>query len=125
DSIEIKEELQGQGWGSKILREICDFADQNNLIVVLTPAEKNTNKLVKWYKSFDFLENKGRNKDFRWAIRMIRYPHGLTRSKWIASRQASAESKVVIKSSEEVNIPAHIVEEYSCGKCMYLAMEMN
>lgn len=92
DSIEIKEELQGQGWGSKILKEICDFADQNNLIIVLTPAEKKTAKLVKWYKSFGFLENKGRNKDFRWSIRMIRYPHGLTRSKWIDANQATANN---------------------------------
>lgn len=81
--IEVKKELRGSGIGTKIMRDICSYADEHGLIIVLSPSEIKTNKLIKWYKEFDFHENKGRNKDFRWINRMIRYPLGLTRSKWI------------------------------------------
>lgn len=92
--IEVKKEKRGTGVGTKIMRDICDYADSNGYIIVLSPSEIKTSKLIKWYKGFDFLENKGRNKDFRFWSRMIRYPLGLTRSKWIDKYPAEAEQTV-------------------------------
>lgn len=84
--VEIMPEHRGKGIGRKLMKDLTDWADRNNRIIVLSPSEIKTNKLIKWYKEFDFLENKNRNKDFRFMNRMIRYPKGLTRSKWIDFR---------------------------------------
>lgn len=91
--IEIAKEHQGKGIGRQVMKDLTKWADQNNRIIVLSPSEIKTNKLIKWYKEFDFLENKGRNKDFRFMNRMIRYPHGLTRSKWIDANSAKGSSE--------------------------------
>ena len=85
--IQIADKYKGQGYGTAIMNKLIKWADSNNRIIVLSPSEIKTNKLVKWHKEFDFLENKGRNKDFRFMNRMIRYPKGLTRSKWIDETQ--------------------------------------
>jgi hypothetical protein len=90
--IQISDKYKGQGYGTAIMNKLTKWADRNNKIIVLSPSEIKTNKLIKWYKEFDFLENKGRNKDFRFMNRMIRYPKGLTRSKWIDENQKANAS---------------------------------
>lgn len=81
--IELKPESRGLGIGSEIMREILAYADKHAKIIVLSPHEVKKAKLKKWYRSLGFQYNKGRNKDFRFMNSMIRYPKGLTRSKWI------------------------------------------
>lgn len=81
--IELKKEDRGNGTGSLIMEELIDYADQNELLIVLSPHEIKRAKLTKWYRSLGFLPNKNRNKDFRFMNTMIRYPMGITRSKWI------------------------------------------
>jgi len=83
--IEIDPIHRGKGIGRQIMNDLIKWADKNNKIIVLSPSEIKTNKLIKWYKEFGFVENKGRNKDFRFMNRMVRYPKGATRSKWIDS----------------------------------------
>jgi predicted GNAT family acetyltransferase len=84
--IQVKKDQRGRGVGGQVMNDLLKYADDNNYIIVLSPSEIKTAKLIKWYKSFDFMENKNRNKDFRFMSRMIRYPHGMTRSKWIDAR---------------------------------------
>jgi len=71
DDIVIPKDKRKQGIGSSIMNEIINFADGMGKIVMLTPAIKSDyhgttsrGRLVKFYKRFGFVPNKGRNKDF-------------------------------------------------------------
>lgn len=104
--IQVSKENRGSGIGSQIMEEITDWADANNKIVVLSPSEVKRNKLIKWYKTFDFVENKGRNKDFRFMNRMIRYPQGNSRSKWVKE----AEGGYKIKNDDHIEIVNLVID---------------
>lgn len=79
----IKPEFRGQGIGSKIMKYITDFADSNNLTIVLIPEPESLKKsavkrLVDFYKRFGFVINTGGNIDYElsepFATNMYRYP---------------------------------------------------
>lgn len=79
--ISLEKSRMGQGIGTKIMQEIIDFADQHGLTLTLTPAVKDTsagttshNRLIRFYKQFGFVQNKGRNKDFTIFDSMYRKP---------------------------------------------------
>jgi len=72
---------RNKGTGTKVMQEITDYADQNSLRILLSPAVQDDfqgttsrSRLVKFYKRFGFVENKGRNKDFRISEGMYRDP---------------------------------------------------
>lgn len=79
--IAVDRDKMGSGVGTKAMQEITDFADKNNLVMVLSPALKDKNfgttsqsRLIKFYKRFGFVQNKGRNKDFSISRSMYRTP---------------------------------------------------
>ena len=75
--IVVPKELRGTGIGSKTMQDIVDRMDREGAIIVLTPDTAfggSKGRLIKFYKSFGFVPNKGRNKDFRYRETMIRYP---------------------------------------------------
>ncbi len=77
DKIVVPEELRGQGMGSKAMKKIIQHADQNNKTIALTPSADfggNKNRLIKFYKQFGFVMNKGRNKNYETQELMIREP---------------------------------------------------
>ena len=81
DSIIVERISQRQGVGTKAMEEIIDFADQHSMKIVLTTGEKDLyhgttsgSRLIKFYKRFGFVENKGRNKDFAISGNMYRDP---------------------------------------------------
>lgn len=77
DKIEIPKEHRGKGHASRIMKEIIDAADKEGWTVSLTPSNAfgaSVVRLKKFYKTFGFVENKGRNKDFRTRDTMIRPP---------------------------------------------------
>ena len=56
-----------KGIGTKIMKEIIDYANEKNLIIALTPSSDfggNVKRLKEFYKSFGFVENKGKNRNF-------------------------------------------------------------
>ena len=62
--IYMKPQFKGKGWGTKIMNEICQFADSKKLAIALIPATDNLKsngirRLVKFYRSFGFVENNG------------------------------------------------------------------
>lgn len=65
-----------RGLGSALMGEITQLCDKYNLLCTLTPAGEETpmTVLLRFYKSFGFVPNKGRNKDFKFIDSMIRYP---------------------------------------------------
>jgi GNAT superfamily N-acetyltransferase len=62
-SIIIKDKKdRNKGIGTKVMREICDFADTNNLRVALTPSNDfggSVTRLKKFYAKFGFKRYKG------------------------------------------------------------------
>jgi phosphopantetheine adenylyltransferase len=73
--IKIKPEYKGQGWATKILDDLSEYAQENNKILTLTPSDTfgaSKSRLEKFYKRFGFVPNKGKNKDFTTKDAMIR-----------------------------------------------------
>jgi len=81
DTIIVPKGERKEGVGTKAMQAIIDFADSKGLRVTLTPAVKDDfqgttsrARLVKFYKRFGFVENKGRKKDFTISESMYREP---------------------------------------------------
>tara|TARA_B110000459_G_scaffold97328_1_gene108407 strand:- start:3643 stop:5043 length:1401 start_codon:yes stop_codon:yes gene_type:complete len=75
--IEVSGDERNAGQGTKVMQDIVDRMDREGAIITLTPDDAfggNKNRLIKFYKRFGFVPNKGRNKDFRFRETMIRYP---------------------------------------------------
>ena len=66
--IEIFEDYRREGYATQVMNQIIDYANDKGATITLTPDPylKNITKknLSDWYKSFGFIMNKGRNKDF-------------------------------------------------------------
>ncbi len=78
--IEVSGDERNAGQGTKAMQDIVDRMDREGAIIALTPDDAfggNKNRLIKFYKRFGFVANKGRNKDFRFRETMIRYPHSI------------------------------------------------
>ena len=61
--LKIKPEYKGQGWATKILNDLTEYAQSNNIILTLTPSDTfgaDTNRLEKFYNRFGFTSNKDR-----------------------------------------------------------------
>jgi len=72
--IKIKPEFKNQGWATKILDDLVDWAKENNVILTLSPSDTfgaNEKRLEKFYKRFGFKPNKGKNRDFQTKDSMI------------------------------------------------------
>lgn len=73
DYIELKKivvpkDRRGEGIGSDVIEELIDYCRDTNKSLFVTPSSAfggNVNRLTKFYKSFGFKNNKGRNRDFR------------------------------------------------------------
>ena len=75
--IEVSGDERNAGQGTKAMQDIVDRMDREGAAIALTPDDAfggNKNRLIKFYKRFGFVPNKGRNKDFRFRETMIRYP---------------------------------------------------
>lgn len=80
DLIVVKD--KNQGTGSKVLQELCDYADKYTKIIILTPSSDfggNVKKLIEFYKRFGFVLNDGKNKIFGIFEKMYRLPKGKTK----------------------------------------------
>lgn len=75
DLIVAKE--KNTGAGSKLMKDICDYADRDKKIIILSPSDEfggNKKRLIEFYKRFGFIENKGKNKEFSIFESMYRWP---------------------------------------------------
>ena len=79
DNLVVPKENRKKGIGTNIMQEIIAFADKNKMRLVLTTAVKDnyfgttsSGRLKKFYKRFNFVENKG--KDYSISENMIRIP---------------------------------------------------
>ena len=81
DMIEVPKVDRKQGVGTAVMAELIRYADEQGKRIVLTPGlpddrhgTTSRGRLVKFYKRFGFVENKGRNKDFQISDGMYREP---------------------------------------------------
>ena len=75
DLIIAKE--QNSGEGTKLMKDICEYADKSKKIIILSPSDdfgSNKKRLIEFYKRFGFVENKGKDKDFEIFESMYRLP---------------------------------------------------
>ena len=80
DSLIVPKEQRKRGIGSQIMQELTDYADQVGKRIELSTGEKgyqggtSRNRLIKFYKRFGLVQNRGRNKDSRTSNTMYREP---------------------------------------------------
>lgn len=76
DNMVVKKKYRNQGVGTQILSDIISYADATGKTITLTPTSEFGTKarLTKWYKEHGFVENKGRNADYRLSDTMYRLP---------------------------------------------------
>jgi GNAT superfamily N-acetyltransferase len=83
--IEIFPEYRRKGYATKVIEQIINLANSQESTIILTPDPylRNITKgnLIDWYKSFGFIMNKGKNKDFRHQELMYKLP-GLEENNW-------------------------------------------
>lgn len=75
--IKLYNNKKGIGKGREIIDNITKYADDNRLVIHLTPTDEfgsDIKRLTQFYKDFGFIYNKGKNKEFRTKDTMIRYP---------------------------------------------------
>ena len=75
DLIVAKEKNSGSG--TKLMNDICSYADKEKKIIILSPSDEfggNKKRLIEFYKRFGFVENKGKNKEFGIFESMYRNP---------------------------------------------------
>lgn len=77
----VPKDRRNEGLGSQAMNELIKYADLNNLRITLSPGlpddhhgTTSRSRLVRFYKQFGFVENKGRKKDFSISDGMIREP---------------------------------------------------
>jgi ribosomal protein S18 acetylase RimI-like enzyme len=74
--IEVDRDKRKRGLGTMAMHDLTDFADENGLRIELSPDDSlgatSKGRLKEFYKRFGFVENKGRNKDFRTSATMYR-----------------------------------------------------
>ena len=84
DSIIVPKEIRKQGIGSQIMQELINYSDRVGKRLELSLGQKadyqgttSKKRLINFYKRFNFIENKGRNKDFTTNKTMYREPNEL------------------------------------------------
>jgi tRNA nucleotidyltransferase/poly(A) polymerase/mannose-6-phosphate isomerase-like protein (cupin superfamily)/GNAT superfamily N-acetyltransferase len=77
--IVVPQDKRGQGIGSKVMDDLIKYAKSNKKDLFTTPDSSfggSKSRLVQFYKSFGFKDNKGSNRDFRSKETMVRLSEG-------------------------------------------------
>lgn len=72
--IVVPQDKRGQGLGSKVMGDLIKYAQSNKKDLFTTPDSSfggSKPRLVQFYKSFGFKDNKGSNRDFRSKETMV------------------------------------------------------
>jgi len=97
--IVIPQELRDKGIGTQIMNDICDYADSKNKTITLLLNDedyeeekgwgtKSKDSLIRFYKRFGFVENKGSNQNNLMVDDMYRKPNtGQSQEEKVASRK--------------------------------------
>lgn len=76
--IVVDKDKRGLGIGSDVMNIIIDYADNNKKRIELTPSKDfgatSLERLNRFYKRFEFVDNKGKHKDYSTRNSMYREP---------------------------------------------------
>ncbi len=75
--IKIPKDKRNEGLGTKTMKQVLDYVDDQGLLMTLTPSDafgSSKRRLVEFYKSFGFRLNSGPYRDLRFKDTMIRKP---------------------------------------------------
>ena len=93
--IVIPEGKRGEGVGSNVMQDLIDYADKNNLKIILTPSTDfgatSVARLNKFYKKFGFIDNRGKNRDFSHKESMYRVPEESKQEGQVKPDEATTE----------------------------------
>lgn len=95
-AIRTAEGDRGSGKGAAAMQRVLDYADKHGLITTLSPRPVkgqglSKKQLTDWYKRLGFVNNTGRNKDFRTRDGMIRKPKDMPLSQEAPSSNKLSE----------------------------------
>jgi 8-oxo-dGTP pyrophosphatase MutT (NUDIX family)/N-acetylglutamate synthase-like GNAT family acetyltransferase len=78
NSIKVKDpKAKNKGLGSAFMERFTDLCDQYKMIAILTASTEwgsSKTRLINFYKRFGFVNNTGKNKDYKFMAGMIRQP---------------------------------------------------
>lgn len=78
NSIVVPKEERKSGLGTKVMEEVCAYADKLGATLSLTPSKDfgatSIDRLRKFYGKFGFVRNMGRKKDYEISNAMYRTP---------------------------------------------------
>ena len=105
---------RNKGTGSKVMQMITDYADSVNKVIALTPSKDfgatSLSRLIKFYKQFGFVENKGKNKDYLYTDSMYRNP--ITKGKYSKAPKTTGSTVEQITSL----LPKRVKAMVNAGK---------
>jgi len=88
DTLVVPKGIRKEGLGTKVMEELIRYADAHGFRLILSVAVHDDRmgttsraRLIRFYKRFGFVENKGRNKDFTVRASMIRKPKSIMNQK--------------------------------------------
>lgn len=79
--IAVDKGMRGKGLGTAYMTELCQYADQVNCLIALTPSKglgaTSVIRLKKFYQRFGFVMNDGNNRNPDFNEAMIRNPKAI------------------------------------------------
>jgi GNAT superfamily N-acetyltransferase len=106
-NITVPKAQRGEGVGGRAMTALCAFADKHDRRIVLTAQSPETgggmSRLVRFYKRFGFVENKGRNKDYLFRETMLRRPAGASDARGNPRHPSTVQSLLFARSSWSPN----------------------
>jgi len=122
--IQAPRDSRQQGAGTAVMKALTDYADRTGQLIWLSVADRDSKtgttsrgRLVKFYRQFGFIPNKGRNKrfDLSMYVHMYRDPKGLQEEINMILRRAG-----VTELSEDTSAASPITHfergELACGE---------
>lgn len=122
--IQTPKDSFGRGAGTAAMKALTDYADRTGALIWLSVADRDSKtgttsraRLVKFYRQFGFVPNKGRNKRFELSLyaNMYRDPKGLQEEIDMIRRRAGLP--MINESIERANVGS--------GKTVDLIVEPN
>lgn len=107
--IKIPKDRRNQGIGTRTIKQVLDYVDDQGLLMTLTPTNEfgsSKQRLVEFYKSFGFRLNSGPYRDLRFKDTMIRKPF------------KSLKIKEQVQSLDEIKIQRNFAEWFGESKAV-------
>jgi GNAT superfamily N-acetyltransferase len=103
--IVVPKDQRNKGVGTKVMEEVVAYADKEGKRLILTPSTSfggtSVKRLVDFYKSIGFVENKGKNKDFTIRDSMYRNPVSPTQEVDFTEEEVAELEKAVSRNLPE------------------------